>query len=98
MEVGRFLPNQDSGSVFTLRAEEQDRKNLMISCYGTQLHMLRHFPTDTERFRAAPVYDFTQAPHSGKLYYEFFDWGITGKRWRELAAEALRELGLPATI
>lgn len=98
MEVGRFLLNQDSGTVFTLTAEEQDRKNLMISCYGTQLHMLRHFPLDAERFRAAPVYDFTQPPHPGKLYYEFFDWGVTGEQWRNLAGDALRELALPRTI
>jgi len=49
-----------------------------------------------ERFRAAPVYDFTQAPHPGKLFYENFDWGMTGERWRDLAAEALNELGMVA--
>ena len=65
----------------------------MISCFASQLHMLRNFPVDVERFRPAPAYDFTSAPHPGRLYYENFDWGVTGERWRRLAEEALRTLG-----
>jgi hypothetical protein len=46
--------------------------------------VLQAFTVEVERFRAAPDYDFTQAPHSGALFYENFNWGMTGARWREL--------------
>ena len=31
--------------------------------------------------------------HAGLLQYEAFPWGITGERFRALAAGALREIG-----
>jgi len=93
MEVGKFLPNTDHGEPVVLADEERDLKSRMISCYASQLHMLRNFPVDVERYRPAPTYDFTSAPHSGRLFYENFDWGVTGERWRRLAEEALRTLG-----
>jgi hypothetical protein len=49
---------------------------------------------EVERFRPAPAYDFTAPPHEGKLFYECFDWGMNGARFRELAAGAMEELGL----
>jgi hypothetical protein len=60
--------------------------------------MLRRFPVDEERFRAAPVYDFSQPPHAGKLLYEHFNWGMTGERWRSLAAGAAQALGTPEIL
>ena len=91
METGRFLG--DRGETVVLSAEALRRKSQMVECYGSQLHMLRNFPLETERYREAPAYDFTQAPHPGKLLYESFGWGISGERWRLLAEEALRTLG-----
>jgi N-acetylglucosamine malate deacetylase 2 len=98
METGRFLAGQEQGEVITLSLEARGRKARAMDCFATQLHMLRHFAVDVERFRTAPVYDFTQAPHPGKLFYEHFDWGMTGERWRVLAAEAARTLGIPGTL
>ncbi len=98
IETGRFLPHQDQGEVIALTAADRERKSRMIACFATQLHMLRHFPVDVERFRAAPVYDFSQSPHPGKLFYDYFDWGITGERWRSLAGDAVRALGTPVTL
>lgn len=95
MEVGRFLIDQEPGEAVALSNDDRERKARMIECFASQLHMLRRFPVDIERFRDAPAYDFTQPPHTGKLFYENFDWGMTGPRWRQLAAEALRELGIP---
>jgi hypothetical protein len=66
----------------------------MFDCFVTQQHMLAQFKLDAERFRRAPEYNFSQPPHPGKLHYENFNWGITGQRWRELAAAALNSLGL----
>ncbi len=94
IETGRFLPRQESGNVIALAAADSERKSRMIACFASQLHMLRHFSVQEERFRAAPVYDFSQPPHPGKLFYEYFDWGMTGNRWRRLAAEAVQILGI----
>jgi len=91
METGRFLG--DHGETLVLTEEERAAKARMFDCYASQLHMLRNFALDTERYREAPAYDFTQAPHPGKLLYETFGWGFTGDRWRRLAEEALRTLG-----
>jgi LmbE family N-acetylglucosaminyl deacetylase len=98
MEVGRFLPGLDPGETVALNAEARQRKQGMIECFASQLHMLRHFPIDVERFRAAPAYDFTQAPHAGTLYYENFPWGMNGERFRRLAEEAMRALGLQGNL
>jgi N-acetylglucosamine malate deacetylase 2 len=92
MEMGQFLIESEPGEAVQLTNHERERKRQMVDCFGTQLEMLRQFPLDVERFRPAPVYSFTEPPHPGKLFYENFDWGITGKRWRTLAAEALQQL------
>jgi LmbE family N-acetylglucosaminyl deacetylase len=93
IEAGRFLPDSAEVETVPLSDGARARKSEMIERYRSQLHMLRHWPLDVECYRAAPVYDFTQAPHEGTLYYEHFDWGVTGDRWRLLAGEALRTLG-----
>jgi LmbE family N-acetylglucosaminyl deacetylase len=95
MEVFEFLPGNDCEvtTVF-LSEQERDLKRQMVECYRTQQQVLRAFPTQVERFRVAPAYDFTRPPHAGRLYYEHYDWGMTGDRWRALATRALRVLGL----
>jgi LmbE family N-acetylglucosaminyl deacetylase len=93
LEVGKFLAHTDSGEPVVLSEKARSVKESMVACFGSQLHMLRNFPLDFERYREAPTYDFTQPPHTGRLYYENFDWGVTGERWRLLAEEALRTLG-----
>ena len=40
------------------------------------------------------VVDFTKLPNDGRLLYETMPWGMTGERWLELTAAALRELGI----
>ncbi|MBV9108689.1 MAG: PIG-L family deacetylase [Gemmatimonadetes bacterium] len=76
-----------------LTAEDWERKAAMLACFATQAETLAQFPVQTcERFRIAPAYDFTRAPHDGTLHYERFDWGVTGAEWRRLAAEAARSL------
>jgi LmbE family N-acetylglucosaminyl deacetylase len=93
IEVCDFLPGLDEPETVTLSVGARDTKAHMISKYASQIHMLANFPVEVERYREAPVYDFTQAPHPGKLFYENFDWGVTGDRWRVLAGQALRTLG-----
>jgi LmbE family N-acetylglucosaminyl deacetylase len=98
METGRFLPGQDLGEVIPLTRAERERKDSMLQCFGSQNHVLRNFPVLEERFREAPAYDFTQAPHAGRLFYENFEWGIDGAKWRQNAEEALRKLGLTTVL
>jgi LmbE family N-acetylglucosaminyl deacetylase len=90
IETGRFL--EGAGEPLVLSEADRERKQRMIACFHTQLQRLRRFPLGVEVFRPAPVYDFTEPPHSGKLYYEHFDWGMSGERWRFFAANALRTL------
>jgi LmbE family N-acetylglucosaminyl deacetylase len=92
IETGRFLPGQDEGEAVVLDETARRTKSAMMRCFASQEEMLRQFAIDVERFRRAPVYDFTQPPHAGKLFYENFDWGMTGERWRALAQEAKRAL------
>jgi len=98
METGRFLPGTDAGEVVVLDAAARDRKQRMLECFATQQEMLRHFAVGEERFRPAPAYDFTAAPHAGTLLYETFGWRLTGERWRRLAQEALKTLGAPGIL
>jgi LmbE family N-acetylglucosaminyl deacetylase len=69
-------------------------KQRMVACFTTQQQVLAAFPIEVERFRPAPAYDFTRPPHHGRLFYENFEWGVDGARWRSLAHEALATLGL----
>ncbi len=98
IELGLFLPGQDPGEVVVLPAGRRETKRRMLDCFVTQKRMLEQFPVDEERYRPAPAYDFTEAPHPGRLFYENFDWGITGGEWRRLAGEALRSAGIKATL
>lgn len=74
------------GTEIVLSPEEAERKRRMIGCFATQAHVLAPFPLDRERFRPAPAYDFSRPPHEGTLYYERFDWGVDGSRWRSIVA------------
>jgi LmbE family N-acetylglucosaminyl deacetylase len=75
-----------------LTDDDRRRKQQMFECFVTQRETLRWFTIEDEHFRLAPEYDFTRPPHAGELFYERFDWGMSGQRFRELAREASREL------
>ena len=91
METGVFLPGMSLTEV-RLSQAACARKRRMFGCFATQREMLDNFAVGVERFRPAPEYDFTAPPHAGLLFYEQFDWGMTGERFRALAARALEEL------
>ncbi len=90
IETGVFLgPAPEPGVVeHWLSAEEQQRKQALLACFTTQRNTLQYFPTDAERFRIAPTYDFARPPHPGALFYEQFPWGMTGAHFCELAQAA----------
>jgi N-acetylglucosamine malate deacetylase 2 len=92
---GEFIPAPGTRSIAVqLSRRASSIKRHMLDCFVTQQSTLAPFETAIERFRLAPVYDFSQPPHEGTLYYDNFPWGVTSSEWRELAAEATRELGL----
>jgi LmbE family N-acetylglucosaminyl deacetylase len=95
MSTFDFLPEKTCLKVVTRLSDDQRRlKKKMFDCFETQKNVLQYFPIETECFRNAPVYDFTRAPHEGKLYYEYYDWGVKGDQWRKLAKEAIEKLNL----
>lgn len=71
---------------------QQHTKRRMMNCHFTQRSILAGFSPEVERFRVAPWYDFASAPHAGTLHYETWPSGMTGERWRELAAAAASAL------
>ena len=90
---GEFLP-QDGAAVVTLPLNKAatNFKQRLFHCFPSQQRVLQAFRLDQERFRVAPAYDFTRPAHPGVLYYEMFNWGMTGQRWCSLAAAALEQL------
>jgi N-acetylglucosamine malate deacetylase 2 len=92
-----FLPDAHADSrrvTVVLTEREQQFKRSLFDCYESQAETLRQFPLEVERFRPAPAYDFRHPPHAGPLLYETHDWGMSGRRFVELAATALANLGL----
>lgn len=88
-----FLPNNGATQMsIGLSPDRKALKAQMLECFASQQGTLQYFPVHIERFRRAPSYDFTEPPHSGTLFYEMFDWGMTGRRWRELARCALEQI------
>jgi len=69
------------------------RKWRMVECFATQRDFIGRLSLTPERFRPAPVYDFTRPPHPRTLLYETFGWRLTGETWRAEAAKAIRALG-----
>jgi len=99
--TGAFLPHPEVDAqavTLPLTPEERQRKEAVIACHFTQRFTQKNLPTDTEHFRPAPRYDFLQPPHDWKLHYENHPWGMSGERFRELAAQALEELQLKGLL
>ena len=90
---GRFLPRVGQRvKTVVLDAAARLRKTQMLSRFTTQLDVVEKFPIVVERFRVAPRYLFTEAPHDGPLDYELRCMRFTGEEWRAQAAIALEQL------
>ncbi len=75
-----------------LTEAETSLKRRMYDEFVSQKKVLERFPIGIERFRPAPRYLFTKAPHEGLLDYERFCTLITGAQWRQNADKALKTL------
>jgi LmbE family N-acetylglucosaminyl deacetylase len=92
------LPEGTTEIVYELSAEERTRKQALMACFATQQETLKFFQCDTERYRVAPGYDFRRTPHSGKVFYDNFSWGMTSERFCRVAGEAESELHGESTL
>ena len=91
--VQSFLPFVGSEErTIKLTEVEVNLKKRMYDEFASQKEVLERFPIGIERFRPAPRYLFTQAPHEGQLEYERFCTIITGAQWRQYAGKALEVL------
>lgn len=93
-ESGTFLKHDGwmPEIAYELTDAERQRKRNLVACFATQRETLKGFGDSKEQFRIAPVYDFTKPPHTGKLLYEHYPWGMTSERFCQLAEEAQAEL------
>jgi hypothetical protein len=91
MQTGEFLRHSSISDCLTIVLSNEDRrlKEEAFAIYRSQADILKYFSTGFERFRPAPNYDFQYPPHCGTLFYERFDWGVTGTEWRRLSLRAL---------
>jgi LmbE family N-acetylglucosaminyl deacetylase len=90
--TGKFLNADTNEIVCELGGEDCARKRRMMDEHVSQRAVLAGFTVDRERFRPAPEYDFTKAPHEGRLWYECMEWPMTGAQWRRRANDAIREM------
>ncbi len=97
METGKFLSSTSGPNelVCDVSPEECKRKQSRLDCFPSQSSVLGYFKPARELYRLAPEYVFTHAPLTDTLLYERWPAAINGEQFRALAAEALRELGLP---
>jgi LmbE family N-acetylglucosaminyl deacetylase len=84
LEVAMSMPEV----VHELSPAERERKHSLVECFETQRETLKGFHDSAERYRIAPMYDFTRPPHEGKVLYDHYPWGMTSDRFCELAEEA----------
>jgi hypothetical protein len=93
--VGEFMtPSFTEGVAVELSRDRRLLKQCMLERMPTRLRRLQNVPLNREGFRIAPHCNFTQPPQEGMLHYEKSGEGLNGKRWRRLASDALRALGL----
>ena len=99
MVTEKFLPQpMNPVEVYRLTKDEQKIKRRMLASFRTQQHILKEFRVRNEHFRRAPFYDFARPPHQGMLMYEHWGWAISGKEWRDYAAQAERMAGSHAAL
>ncbi len=89
--TGVFLDG-DPGVEAILSPEQSANKRARLGLYASQAQTLANFGAQTERYRTAPAYEFTQPPHTGRLNYEDFGWGMSGEAFCARASDAQREL------
>lgn len=65
-----------------LTPEERRTKRRMLGCFRSQRATLAPFLCHEEWLRVAPAYDFSRPPNDGRIWYEYFGWGLRQEDWR----------------
>jgi LmbE family N-acetylglucosaminyl deacetylase len=97
LRTATFLPSPRSpcgGRLGILREDDRALRRRMLDAFASQRDVLAELRSEAEPFRCAPAYDFSRRPHEGTLNYERLAFGWTWARWRALADDALRDLGV----
>ena len=92
--TGRFLPGGPRAIELSLSGADRERKRAMLAAHQSQREVLSAFSLEIERYRPAPLYDFSQRPHPGPNRAEVLGWPLTGDRFCQLAREAAGALGI----
>jgi LmbE family N-acetylglucosaminyl deacetylase len=88
---GTFLPADDSiEHTVQLTADGRALKRRLLACHRSQTHKWTGMHLDEERFRLAPVYDFSRPPHEGVALYEHRRL-MTVEAWCALASTATEQ-------
>jgi N-acetylglucosamine malate deacetylase 2 len=94
---GEFWPDPACPeSALNLTPAQRARKRAALSKFITQQSAIGPFPTDVERLRPAPHYDFSALPPPGVALYDRFGWAMHSELWRGEATRALAALELTA--
>jgi LmbE family N-acetylglucosaminyl deacetylase len=89
---GEFWPDSRSPEVVVpMTVEEQRLKQAALAAHATK--KLTWFPTTVERYRKAPLYDFTRPPTDEEVSFGQSGRWISGETWRKHASRALERLG-----
>lgn len=60
--------------ILHLTDEEQELKKRALKLYASEAMNLNYVKTEREAFRPLELYDYTQPPHPGALWYTRFQW------------------------
>jgi N-acetylglucosamine malate deacetylase 2 len=94
---GEFWPDPACPeSALTLSASQRARKRAALSKFIIQRSLISSFPTDVERLRPAPRYDFSAPPPPGAALYDRSGSLVRSELWRCEAVRALAALELTA--
>lgn len=84
-----FLYEANAVVQVPLAKPEVAQKKAALDRYASQQRVIARFSLSPQRWRIAPLYDFTMRPHAGPLYYEIREMGYRFEDFAALAAAAL---------
>lgn len=85
---GRFWPDKDCPEeARLLDANDAARVDAAIRAHASQAAVVDGWRPAAERWRTAPLYDFTAPPPPGSALYDQFGWALTSDQWRARVAE-----------
>ena len=72
----KFVAPNGSEREIALTKDEQRFKRKALRLYASEKRNLSYVRTEREVFRPLTAYDYSRPPHTGKLFYQRFQWAI----------------------